>query len=272
VPSADAPRAARSRPAERETRIRTGATSSARSSARPSDLCVTCQVRVGRPRATVLRAVVCGPCWAAHGGSPDASEIGPTPTATVPSWDPRDQRHWLEALRRQDRVHEIRADGRAHLLTVARLVALYAAWETLESRPTWERLLARSGLSERRVARWLQELRVRGWLAHLEHGSTPAHRPTVLAHLSGKAQRSGPCHQPQTGLLFLVSGAPEIIPETGRATENSVKPNLLTCENALLWGWWHGPERWAWSRVARLVSAAIRCLLVSIPARRMDRM
>ncbi len=51
------------------------------------------------------------------------------------------------------------------------------------------------------------------------------------------AQCSGPCHQPQTGLLFLVSGAPEISPETGHATENGVKQNLLTCEDALLWGW-----------------------------------
>jgi hypothetical protein len=148
-------------------------------------LCVTCWVRVGRPRATVLRAVVCGPCWAAHGGSPDAEEIGPVPAVTVASADPRDQGHWLAALRRQGWVRDIRADGRANVLAVARLVALYASWRTLESRPTWERLIARSGLSERTVARWLQELRVRGWLAHLEHGSTPAHRPSVLAHLAG---------------------------------------------------------------------------------------
>lgn len=111
--------------------------------------------------------------------------MGPAPTVTVVSWDPQDQRHWLSALRRQDWVRDIRADGRANLLTVARLVALHAGWETLESRPTWARLVARSGLSERTVARWLQELRVRGWLAHLEHGSTPAHRPMVLAHLVG---------------------------------------------------------------------------------------
>src|SRR5947209_16230010 len=96
-----------------------------------TELCVTCLVRVGRPRATVLRAVVCGPCWAAHGGSPDAGEIGPVPTVTVPSWDPRDQRHWLSAPARQDWVREIRADGRANLLTVARLLALHAGWETL---------------------------------------------------------------------------------------------------------------------------------------------
>jgi hypothetical protein len=111
--------------------------------------------------------------------------MGPAPTVTVPSADPRDQRHWLSALRRQDWVREIRADGRANLLTVARLVALHAGWETLESRPTWERLVSHSGVCERTVARWLQELRVRGWLAHLERGSTPAHRPMVLAHMVG---------------------------------------------------------------------------------------
>jgi hypothetical protein len=140
---------------------------------------------MGRPWATVLRAVVCGPCWAAHGGSPDTEEIGPVPAVTVASADPRDQGHWLAALRRQGWVRDIRADGRANVLAVARLVALYASWQTLESRPTWERLVARSGLSERTVARWLQELRVRGWLAHLERGSTPVHRPSVLAHLDG---------------------------------------------------------------------------------------
>jgi hypothetical protein len=111
--------------------------------------------------------------------------MGPAPTVTVPSWDPRDQLHWLSALERQDWVREIRTDGRANLLAVARLLALHAGWETLESRPTWERLVSRSGLSERTVARWLQELRVRGWLAHLERGSTPSHRPMVLAHLVG---------------------------------------------------------------------------------------
>jgi hypothetical protein len=150
-----------------------------------SPLCVTCQLRVGQLRATVLRAMVCGPCWAAHGGSPAAGEMGPAPTVTVPSWDPRDQLHWLSALRRQNWVREIRADGRANLLMVARLVALSAGWETLESRPTWERLVSRSALSERTVARWLQELRVRGWLAHIERGSTPLHRSMVLAHLGG---------------------------------------------------------------------------------------
>jgi hypothetical protein len=142
-------------------------------------------VRTGQPRPTVRRAVVCGPCWAAHGGSPGASEIGPAPSTTAPSCDPIDQAHWLRALRRQEWVQEIRVDGRRGLLAVARTVALWADWDTLESRPTWEKLAERTGLHERSVARWLQELRVRGWLAHLERGSTPATRPMALAHLDG---------------------------------------------------------------------------------------
>jgi hypothetical protein len=179
------------------------------------ELCVTCLVRVGRARATVLRAVVCGPCWAAHGGSPDADEIGPAPTTTVPSWDPRNQGHWLAALRRQDWVRQIRVDGRANLLVVARLVALYASWQTLESRPTWERLVARSGLSERTVARWLQELRVRGWLAHLEHGSTPAHRPSVLAHLAGNRAAVYGLRIPLTPQEALHQAAEQLVAQLG---------------------------------------------------------
>ncbi|MBV8994014.1 MAG: hypothetical protein JO287_10025 [Pseudonocardiales bacterium] len=93
------------------TPTRVGAAGALAGSGLPGGLCVTCLVRVGRPRATVLRAVVCGPCWAAHGGSPDASEIGSVPTITVASWDPRDQGHWLAALQRQDWVQQIRADG-----------------------------------------------------------------------------------------------------------------------------------------------------------------
>jgi hypothetical protein len=133
----------------------------------------------------VLRATVCGQCWAAHGGTASAEEIGPQPTETVTSVDPAGQGQWLRALRRQSWVQDARVDARRNVMKVARLVALYAQWDTLESRPTWTRLIARSGLSERTVARWLQELRVRGWLAHLEHGSTPATRPMALAHLDG---------------------------------------------------------------------------------------
>jgi len=139
------------------------------------------------------------------------------PAVTTASADPRDQRHWLASLRRQEWVRDIRADGRANVLAVARLVALSASWQTLESRPTWGRLVARSGLSERTVARWLQELRVRGWLAHLERGSTPAHRPSVLAHLDGNRAAVYGLRIPLTPQEALHRAAEHLIAQLGDA-------------------------------------------------------
>lgn len=148
-------------------------------------VCVTCHLSPGRERPTRRFAVVCGPCWSAHGGKPGAAEMGPAPTETVPSWDPRDQAHWLRTVRRAAWVQDIRIDGQAHLLRICRVLALHADWRTLETRPTWDVLTAKTGLHEKSVARWLQELRVRGHLAHIERGSTPATRPASLAHLEG---------------------------------------------------------------------------------------
>jgi hypothetical protein len=76
-----------------------------------------------------------------------------------------------------------------------RLVLRYCGWQTagmLEFKELEEFLLARG----------------------MEHDA-----PSLLA------QCSGPCHQPQTGLLFLVSGASEIRPEASRAAENGVSPS-----------------------------------------------
>jgi hypothetical protein len=42
--------------------------------------------------------------------------MGPAPVVTVVSADPRDQWHWLSALRRQAWVGQIRVDGRANVL------------------------------------------------------------------------------------------------------------------------------------------------------------
>jgi hypothetical protein len=155
-------------------------------SAGPVALCVTCLVRVGRVRSTsVLRSVVCGPCWAAHGGQPGAWEIGPAPEETVPVSFPSGQAQWLQELADQDWVQAIRADGYRNLTTIARTVAFCADWDSLESRPTWAKLMRHSDLERRSVARWLLELRLHGWLELLEHGSTPATRPGSLAHLEG---------------------------------------------------------------------------------------
>jgi len=153
-----------------------------RSSAQRTDgPCVTCHVREGRHRNTRLYAVVCGPCWSAHGGRPDAWEMGPDPLITAPLHYPTGQRHWLDALARAAWVEDVRVDGRRNVLALARALALSADWDTLETWPGWDYLIEATGLSETSVQRWLQELRVRGWLVVIETGSTPATRPMVMA-------------------------------------------------------------------------------------------
>jgi hypothetical protein len=142
--------------------------------------CVTCHVSPGRRRGTRLSTVVCGPCWAAHGGKPGADEIGPEPALTAPLRCPSGQRHWYAALGRAEWVQDIRVDGRQHLLLIARVLARHADWTTLESWPGWDTLMARTGLSETTVQRWLQELKLRGWVVVLETGSTPLTRPMAL--------------------------------------------------------------------------------------------
>jgi hypothetical protein len=158
---------------------------SQRPAIRSAGPCVTCHVREGRHRNTRLRAVVCGPCWSAHGGRPDAWEMGPAPLVTAPLHNPTGQRHWLGALKRAGWVQDVRVDGRQNLLQLARQLALAADWDTLETMPGWDLLQEATGLSETTIQRWLQELRVRGWLVVIETGSTPATRPMVMATKDG---------------------------------------------------------------------------------------
>lgn len=148
--------------------------------------CVTCHVSPGRKRATRLFAVVCGPCWAAHGGKPSAEEMGPVPRETAPLRYPAGQRHWRQSLKRAEWVQDIRVDGRDNLLDIARVLALQADWHTLETWPGWDTLMARTGLSETTIQRWLQELRLRGWLEVIETGSTPMTRPMALTLPNGR--------------------------------------------------------------------------------------
>lgn len=123
---------------------------------------------------------MCGPCWAAHGGKPDAGEIAAAPTHTAPLRYPKSQRGYLAALTRAEWVQNVRVDGRDNLLAIARVLALTANWETLETWPGWDTLCARTGLSETTIQRWLQELKLRGWLVVVETGSTPLTRPMAL--------------------------------------------------------------------------------------------
>lgn len=100
--------------------------------------CVTCHVSPGHRRLTRLFAIVCGPCWAAHGGKPAAGEIAAAPKFTAPLRYPKGQRGYLAALKRAEWVQDIRIDGQSHLLAIARVLALTANWETLETWPGWD--------------------------------------------------------------------------------------------------------------------------------------
>ena len=148
--------------------------------------CVTCHVSPGRVRPTRLFSIICGPCWAAHGGQSAAAEIAAAPRYTAPLRYPAGQQAWLAALERAGWVQEIRIDGRTNLLRVAEVLALCASWETLETWPGWDQLMDRTLLSRSSLRRWLQELRVRGWLVSIERGSTPATRPMALTLPDGR--------------------------------------------------------------------------------------
>ncbi len=128
---------------------------------------------------------MCGPCWAAHGGKPDASEIGPVPVETAPLRYPTDQRQWLAAVRRAEWVQAIRVDGRRNLLAIARHLMLAGDWTTLQTMPGWDVLQRKTGLSETSLGRWIQEMKLHGHLVVLETGSTPATRPMALTAPAG---------------------------------------------------------------------------------------
>lgn len=129
--------------------------------------------------------MVCGPCWAAHGGKPTAAEIGPEPTETAPLRYPSGQRHWTSALRSADWVQDIRVDGQRNLLDICKVLARHANWSTLESWPGWGTLQAKTGLSETTIQRWIQEMKLRGWIVVIETGSTPLTRPMGLLDREG---------------------------------------------------------------------------------------
>ncbi|MBW4722430.1 helix-turn-helix domain-containing protein [Saccharothrix obliqua] len=109
------------------------------------------------------------------------------PRDTAPLRYPSGQKHWRQSLKRAEWVQDIRVDGRDNLLDIARVLALHADWDTLETWPGWDTLMVKTGLSETTIQRWLQELRVRGWLEVIETGSTPMTRPMVLTLPNGHA-------------------------------------------------------------------------------------
>jgi hypothetical protein len=60
------------------------------------------------------------------------------------------------------------------------------------------------------------------------------------------AQRSGPCHQPQSRAFSQVKRL-GLTPFSGlRPVSGLISGAPLTRNNSPVWGWWHGPERWAY--------------------------
>jgi hypothetical protein len=124
--------------------------------------------------------VVCGPCWAEHGGQAAAGEIGPPPPIALGSRDPKCEKEWLDRLFAENWVLLLRVDTRRKLRRLARKLAIHANWETAETFPTWARLIDASGWKRSTMAGWLRQLRVLGWLGLVERGSTPQFRPMAL--------------------------------------------------------------------------------------------
>lgn len=128
-------------------------------------------------RPTPLRTIVCGPCWAQHGGAAGAAEIGSAPLTALPVREPSSQVEWLQLLEAEPWVQRLRRDARRRLLQLARCLRNWAHWERFTARPTWPELCAASEWARSTMAAWLAQLRLYGWLSVVEPGSTPEHRP-----------------------------------------------------------------------------------------------
>jgi hypothetical protein len=66
-----------------------------------------------------------------------------------------------------------------------------------------------------------------------------------VANYRKKAQRSGPCHQPQSGAFSQVRRLSLTPFSVARPVFGLISGAPLTRNNCPVWGWWHGPERWA---------------------------
>lgn len=146
----------------------------------PVLLCEVCDQRKPRPgvvRPVPLKTVVCGPCWAQHGGEAGAEEIGPAPQLAVPVREPDSQGEWLRCLEAEEWVQRLRSDARRRLLQLATCLRNWADWREYTCRPTWPVLCEASEWARSTMASWLRQLRLYGWVTIVEPGSTPEHRP-----------------------------------------------------------------------------------------------
>lgn len=92
----------------------------------------------------------------------------------------RTQRGWLEDVAQHPKMLLRRADAQANILAVARVLAAYANWETMLTRPTWAVLMERTGFSRSTVAAHLAWLRSVGLLGLVAGGTTPQFSPGIL--------------------------------------------------------------------------------------------
>lgn len=81
-----------------------------------------------------------------------------------------DQRTFLRTLKEDADVLDLRCDGYANLMLVARDIVWHMNWETKTSRPTIDGIVKRTGLSKPTVKRWVRWLRERGWLGVVQQG------------------------------------------------------------------------------------------------------
>lgn len=87
------------------------------------------------------------------------------------------QKAWLDAVAACEKLDELRADGRATVLAIARQIAYSAAWDTMTSRPTWARLMDVTGVSRSTVARTIARLRDAGLLGLVATGRSAGFQP-----------------------------------------------------------------------------------------------
>lgn len=89
----------------------------------------------------------------------------------------RSQLAWIRAVESHPDCGMLRADAHRNVTQLVWVLARWADWQTMTSRPGWDTLMSTTGLSRATVAAWLRWLRERGLLVVVEHGTTPRFTP-----------------------------------------------------------------------------------------------
>ena len=99
----------------------------------------------------------------------------------------RSQAAWIRAVEAHLAFASFRSDAHRNLMAVAWVLARFADWHALTSRPTWQRLMDTSGMSRSSVAKYLRLLRDAGLLGIVESGTTPQFRSFLHADDGNRA-------------------------------------------------------------------------------------